>query len=151
MTLHIILYSEPVQNTLWTSFRKDIILNKESWHLCKSSWKMFCQRLGWPESKPAVKKFCTIWTTKKGQAAFITWRNFGFFCSVNHLSRPPRKQIFTWTSSKGCMVCDWWISIHFCLLTVFHWVRCSVWGNHQLNCFEDFFWSFLLLSLGRIK
>ena len=31
-------------------------------------------------------------------------RNFGFFCSVNHLSGPIRKHMFT---------CDWCISIHF--------------------------------------
>ena len=29
------------------------------------------------------------------------WRIFGFFCSVNHLSRPLRKQMFTCSSSKG--------------------------------------------------
>ena len=32
------MYSEPVQNTLRTIFLKDI--NKESWRLYKSSWKM---------------------------------------------------------------------------------------------------------------
>ena len=28
-------------------------------------------------------------------------KNFGFFCSVNHLSGPLRKQMCTYTSSKG--------------------------------------------------
>ena len=29
------------------------------------------------------------------------WRKFGCFCSFNHLSRPLRKHMFTWMSSKG--------------------------------------------------
>ena len=35
----------------------------------------------------------------------------------------------------------------------FHILHCEMttWGNHQLVCFEDFFWSFLFLSLTRIK
>ena len=35
----------------------------------------------------------------------------------------------------------------------FHILRCEMttWGNHRLVCFEDFFWSFLFLSLARIK
>ena len=54
MKLRIILYSEPVQNTLQTSFLKDI--NKESWRLCKSSWKMF----GWPELNKKNYKKVTV-------------------------------------------------------------------------------------------
>ena len=62
MKIRIILYSEPVQNTLHTSFLKDI--NKESWRLCKSSWKMFWQHLGSGQNqrqqylKKSVSKFC---------------------------------------------------------------------------------------------
>ena len=63
MKIRIILYSEPVQNALQiTSFLKDI--NKESWRLCKSSWKMFWQHLGSGQNqrqqylKKSVSKFC---------------------------------------------------------------------------------------------
>ena len=38
--------------------------------------------------------------------------------SINHLSRPLRKQKFTSKGSKG-VICDWWILIRFvCLLFV---------------------------------
>ena len=37
-------------------------------------------------------------------------RNFGSFCSVNHLSGPLRKHMLT---------CDWCISIHFVCFYVF--------------------------------
>ena len=44
------------------------------------------------------------------------WRNFGFFCSVNHLSRPCRKHMFT---------CDWCISIHFVCFCVSTFAACD--------------------------
>ena len=69
-------------------------------------------------------------------------RNFGFFCSVNHLSGPLRKHIFT---------CDWCISIHFVCFCVLRFVACDrpVSGNNRLVFFEDFSdipYSFLLPS-----
>ena len=58
-------------------------------------------------------------------------RNFGFSCSVNHLSGPLRKQMFT---------CDWCISIHFVCFCVSRFVACDrpVSGNNRLVFFEDF-------------
>ena len=58
-------------------------------------------------------------------------RNFGFFCSVNHLSRPLRKHMFT---------CDWCISIHFVCFCVSRLVACdcSVSDDNRLVFFEDF-------------
>ena len=49
-------------------------------------------------------------------------RNFGFFCSVNNLSGPLRKQMFT---------CDWSISIHFVCFCLSRFVACdrTVSGN----------------------
>ena len=64
MKLCIISYLDAVQNTLQTIFLKDI--NKELWRLYKSSWKMFWQFLGWPKSKPAVKRFWTTWPKGNG-------------------------------------------------------------------------------------
>ena len=43
-------------------------------------------------------------------------RNFRFFCSVNHLSRPLRKHMFT---------CDWCISIHFVWFCVSRLLACD--------------------------
>ena len=37
------------------------------------------------------------------------WRNFGFFCYINHLSGPLRRHMFT---------CDWCISIQFVFVSV---------------------------------
>ena len=58
-------------------------------------------------------------------------RNFGFFCSVNHLSGPLRKHIFT---------CDWCISIHFVCFCVLRFVACDrpVSGNNRLVFFKHF-------------
>ena len=59
-------------------------------------------------------------------------RKFGFFCSVNHLSRPLRKKMFT---------CDWCISIHFVCFCVSRFVACdwTVSGNGWLVFFEAFY------------
>ena len=38
-------------------------------------------------------------------------RNFGFFCSVNHLSGPLRKHTFTCTGSKGPVFYLWFPSL----------------------------------------
>ena len=138
MKLRIILYSEPVQNLLRTILiLKDI--NTESWSLCKSSWIMFWLLLGWLRLKAGSKEIWTIRTIKRRRPVTNDCFNYSkkswvFFCCVNHLSGTPRKQMFTWT---------WWISIRL-FVSVFHWVRCSVWGNHRLVCFEDFFWSFFI-------
>ena len=58
-------------------------------------------------------------------------RNFGFFCSINHLSGPLRKHMFT---------CDLCISTHFVCFCVSRFVACDrpVSGNSPLNFFEDF-------------
>ena len=60
-------------------------------------------------------------------------RNFGFFCSVNHLSGPLRKHIFT---------CDWCISTHLKLagICVLRFVACDrpVSGNNRLVFFKHF-------------
>ena len=72
-------------------------------------------------------------------------RNFGFFCSLNHRCGPLRKHKFT---------CDWCISIHF--VTCFCASRFAACdrpapGNNRLSFLRRFFWSFLFLSLARIK
>ena len=60
-------------------------------------------------------------------------RNFGLFCSVNRLSGPLRKHIFT---------CDWCISIHLKLVSfcVLRFLACDrpVSGNNRLVFFEHF-------------
>ena len=58
-------------------------------------------------------------------------RNFGFFCSVNHLSGPLRKQIIT---------CDWCISIQFFCFCLSSFVACDrpVSGNSRPVFFKYF-------------
>ena len=62
---------------------------------------------------------------------------------------------FTWTSSKdhGLWLVIWWISIRFVCFCVSRFVACDrpVSGNNRPDCFEDVSWSFLFLSLARIK
>ena len=53
-------------------------------------------------------------------------RNFGFFCSVNHVSGPLGKHIFT---------CDWCISIHFVCFCVLRFVALF---RAIIDFFEDF-------------
>ena len=71
-------------------------------------------------------------------------KNFQFFCSVNHRRGPLRKHKFT---------CDWCISIHFVCFCVSRFAACDrpVPGNYRLSFLRRFFWSFLFLSLARIK
>ena len=71
-------------------------------------------------------------------------RNFGSFCSVNHLSGPLRKHMLT---------CDWCISIHFVCFYVF--AACDrpvsdCFRQWPTIFFRSFLWSFLFLSLARI-
>ena len=71
-------------------------------------------------------------------------RNFGSFCSVNHLSGPLRKHMLT---------CDWCISIHFVCFYVF--AACDrpvsdCFRQWSTSFFRSFLWSFLFLSLARI-
>ena len=71
-------------------------------------------------------------------------RNFGSFCSVNHLSGPLRKLMLT---------CDWCISIHFVCFYVF--AACDrpvsdCFRQWSTSFFRSFLWSFLFLSLARI-
>ena len=62
---------------------------------------------------------------------------------------------FAWTSSKdhGLWLVIWWISIRFVCFCVSRFVACDrpVSGNNRTDCFEDVSWSFLFLSLARIK
>ena len=75
------------------------------------------------------------------------WRNFGYFCSVNHLSEPFRKHMFT---------CGWCILIHFVCFCVSMFTAC---GRPVSHCFGpwstsflwSFLWSFLFLSLAKIN
>ena len=57
---------------------------------------------------------------------------FGVFCSVNHLSGPLRKHIFT---------SDWCILIHFVCFCVLRFVACDrpVSGDNRLVFFEEDF------------
>ena len=82
--------------------------------------------------------------------------NFGFFCSVNHLSGPFRKHMITCMSSKGhgFVICDWWISICFVCWVFQGSLLCAlpVSGNNwPVSLLWKFFCSFLFLSLPRIK
>ena len=67
-------------------------------------------------------------------------KNVGFFCSVNHLSGPLRKQMFT---------CNWCISIHFVCFCLSRFVDCDrpVSDNSRpvfFNYFSDLYYSCLL-------
>ena len=76
---------------------------------------------------------------------FKLQRSFGFFCSINHLSRPLRKHMFT---------CDWCVSINLVCFCVSRFADCDRSVSH---CFRQwltsslcsFLWSFLFLSLAR--
>ena len=108
-----------------------------------------------------VIKFITIWITAKivvSRCAFCKLRrNFGFFCSVNHLSEPLRRHMFTWKTSKGhCLRwfviggfrSVWFVSVFQGSLLVIVLFRNNY---NRLVCLEGFFWSFLFVSLARIK
>ena len=83
------------------------------------------------------------WSIRRGhttlKATFIVLRcvfckvrrNFRFFCSVNHLSRPLRKHMFT---------CDWCISIQFVCFCVSRLLACDrpVSDKNRLVFFEVF-------------
>ena len=44
----------------------------------------------------------------------VRFANFGFFCSVNHLSGPPRKHVYLNELKRSWFVIrDWWVSIRF--------------------------------------
>ena len=78
-------------------------------------------------------------------------RNLSFFCSINHLG-PLRKHTFTCTNSKGPGLCFVIAGFWSVLLISCFKVRC-LWAiiiiNNNLLC--RLFWSFLFLSLARIK
>ena len=59
-------------------------------------------------------------------------RKLGFFCSVNHLSGPLWKQMFT---------CDWCILIHFVCFCISRITACdwTVSGNDRLVFFKAFY------------
>ena len=74
-------------------------------------------------------------------------RNLGFFCSVNHLSGPLRKHMFT---------CDWCISIHFVCFCVSRFAACDrpvshCFGRWLTSFYRSFLWSFLFLPLANNK
>ena len=81
---------------------------------------------------------------------------FGFFCCVNHLNGPLRKYMFTCTSSKGhglSFVIGGSRSVLFvscykvcCFVIVLFWAIID-----YLSLLHRFLWSFLFLSLARIK
>ena len=81
---------------------------------------------------------------------------FGFLCSLNHLSGPLRKFIFTCTSSKGhglSFVIGGSRSVLFvsyykacCFVIVLFWAIID-----QLSLLRKVLWSFSILSLARIK
>ena len=73
-----------------------------------------------------------------------TSKEFWVFLFCQNLSGPLRKQIIT---------CDWCISIHFVCFCLSRFVACDrpVSGNGRPVFFKYFFWSFLFLSLERIK
>ena len=86
----------------------------------------------------------------------VRFAYFGFFCSVNHLSGPLRKHIFTWTSSRGHVL--WFVIGEFrsvSFISCFK-VRCFVIVLFRaiidyLSLLCRFLWSFSFLSLARIK
>ena len=74
-------------------------------------------------------------------------RNFGFFCAANLHSGPLRKHVFT---------CDWCISIHLVCFCVSRFAACDrpvsyCFGQWSTSFLRSFKWSFLSLSLARIK
>ena len=80
--------------------------------------------------------------------------NFGFFCSVNYLSRPLRKYMVTWTSSKGHGLWFviggfrfvWFVSMFqsWLLVNILFWAIST-------SLLQRFFQYFLFLSFARIK
>ena len=86
----------------------------------------------------------------------VRFAYFGFFCSVNHLSGPLRKHIFTCMSSKGHGL--WFVIGGFrsVLFVSCFKVRCFVIVLFraiidELSLLRRLFWFFLFLSLARIK
>ena len=74
-------------------------------------------------------------------------RNFGCFCSINHLSETFRKHMFS---------CDWCILIHFVCLCFSRFTACDrplshCFGPWSTSFRRSFLWSFLFLSLAKIK
>ena len=81
---------------------------------------------------------------------------FGFFCSINHLSRPLRKHMFTCMSSKShglwLVIGEFWsilfvshFKVHCFVIVLFR----AIIDQFSLLC--RFLWSFSFLSLERIK
>ena len=81
---------------------------------------------------------------------------FGFFCSINHLSRPLRKHMFTCTSSKShglwLVIGEFWsvlfvshFKVHCFVIVLFR----AIIDQFSLLC--RFLWSFSFLLLARIK
>ena len=74
----------------------------------------------------------------------------GFFCTVNHLSRPLRKHMSYLHEFKRSwlVICDWWILIHFVCFVFQDSLLCDrpVLSNNQLVKFASrFFLIFLIL------
>ena len=87
---------------------------------------------------------------------FLLQRNFGFFCSIYHLSAPLRVFLGnTWYLVERVhkvMVFNLWL-VDFNLFVLFLCFKEGcLWSSHnQLVCFKDwFFWPFLFFSLARI-
>ena len=92
----------------WIRFIKKIIFDTDS--LCLSRSHITLKKIDYVICRERTTKT----TFSKNfqcycQIKFVLWRcafcklrrNFGFFCSVNHLSGPLRKHMFTWTSYIG--------------------------------------------------
>ena len=64
----------------------------------------------------------------------VRFANFGFFCSVNHLSGPPRKHVYLNELERSWFVIrDWWVSIRFVCFRFQGLLPCdrSVSGNNN--------------------
>ena len=86
----------------------------------------------------------------------VRFANFGFFCSVNHLSGPPRKHVYLNELERSWFVIrDWWVSIRFVCFRFQGLLPCdrSVSGNNNrlVKFASQIFLIFLILVTCKIK
>ena len=109
--------------------------------MCKIKHNSVLTRSGVGGIKASSKEILSNSNYKTKDCSYHS-KTFGFFCSVIHISVPPRKQMFIWKSSK-VMVCDWWISIHFVCFYVSLGLLLSL-GKSSTSLLQRFFLIFFI-------